>query len=113
MTEPAAGSGVGSVAAADDVATDEVEADELARDHEPSEIRMGNDIARALAYLGDEAPEQVATHIRKFWDPRMRSRLIDLARDGDPRISELLAAAVADYLAGEIDQAEVAKPSGG
>ena len=80
----------------------------------PSEIRMGNDIARALHHLpGDEAAEAVATHLTKFWEPRMRRALVDRVRAGDPRVDPLLAQAAERYLAGGVDRAEVAEPSGG
>lgn len=80
----------------------------------PPEIRLGQDIARHLAHLPPaDASEQIATHLRKFWDPRMRSALVQRVRDDDPRVDALLARAVHDYLDGDIDRAEVAEPSGG
>lgn len=80
----------------------------------PAEIRMGNDIARALHHLpADAAAEAVATHLKKFWEPRMRRALVERVRAGDPRVDELLALAAERYLAGQIDRAEVAEPSGG
>lgn len=80
----------------------------------PAVIRMGNDIARALHHLpDDEAAEAVATHLKKFWDPRMRQALVELVRRGDPRVDPLLARAAERYLAGQVDRAEVAEPSGG
>lgn len=80
----------------------------------PPVIRMGNDIARALHHLpDDEAAEAVATHLKKFWEPRMRRALVDLVRAGDPRVDGLLAAATDRYLSGQVDRAEVAEPSGG
>lgn len=80
----------------------------------PPEIRLGHDIARHLAHLPTEdASEQIATHLRKFWDPRMRKALVQRVREDDPRVEPLLASAVHDYLDGDIDRAEVAEPSGG
>lgn len=80
----------------------------------PAEIRMGNDIARALHHLPDEeAAEAVATHLTKFWDPRMRRALVERVRAGDPRVDPLLARAAEQYLGGHVDRAEVAEPSGG
>ncbi|MDV3223261.1 formate dehydrogenase subunit delta [Intrasporangium sp.] len=80
----------------------------------PPEIRMGNDIARAMRHLApDEAATAVATHVKKFWDPRMRKALTERVREGDPRIDPLLAAATVSYLGGHVDRAEVAEPSGG
>ena len=43
---------------------------------QPAELRLGGDVARALAHLGPQAPEEIATHLRKFWDPRMRSAIL-------------------------------------
>jgi len=80
----------------------------------PPEIRMGSDVTRALAHLPpQEASEQIATHLRKFWEPRMRQALIDRVRHHDERVEPLLAAAVHDYLDGDIDREEVSEPSGG
>ncbi len=80
----------------------------------PPEIRLGEDITRNLAHLPPEdAGEQIATHLRKFWDPRMRRALVERVRQGDPRVGPLLTRAVHDYLEGDIDRAEVAEPSGG
>lgn len=81
---------------------------------EPAEIRMSHDIARNLRHLPPkDAAEQVATHLRKFWDPRMRTALIARVRDGDERLDPLVVSAVHDYLAGDIDRAELAESSGG
>ncbi|HEX5968742.1 MAG TPA: formate dehydrogenase subunit delta [Intrasporangium sp.] len=80
----------------------------------PPEIRLGNDICRAFRHLPpDAAAAAVATHLKKFWDPRMRRALVERVREGDPRIDPLLAAATASYLGGQVDRAEVAEPSGG
>jgi formate dehydrogenase subunit delta len=80
----------------------------------PAEIRLGNDICRAFCHLPqDAAAAAVATHLKKFWDPRMRRALVERVREGDARIDPLLAAATASYLGGQVDRAEVAEPSGG
>lgn len=80
----------------------------------PAEIRLGNDICRAFCHLPqDAAAAAVATHLTKFWDPRMRRALVDRVQEGDPRIDPLLATATRSYLSGEVDRAEVAEPSGG
>ena len=81
---------------------------------EPSEIRMSRDIARHMAHLEPaDASEQIATHMRKFWPPRMRRALVQFVREGDERVDPLVASAVHDYVAGDIDRAEVAEASGG
>ncbi|MET8637871.1 MULTISPECIES: formate dehydrogenase subunit delta [unclassified Streptomyces] len=49
----------------------------------PSEQRMANQIAANLRHVpGDEAAEAIAGHIRRFWDPRMRARLLELVETG-------------------------------
>lgn len=81
---------------------------------EPPEIRMSRDIARHMGHLDPEdASEQIATHMRKFWPPRMRRALVQLVRAGDDRVDPLIVSAVNDYVTGDIDRAEVAEPSGG
>ncbi|MEU6574812.1 formate dehydrogenase subunit delta [Streptomyces sp. NPDC046805] len=62
------------------------------------EHRMANDIAMNLRHLpSDEAAEAVAAHIRRFWDPRMRARLVDQVNraGGDTLGDPLVTAAVA------------------
>jgi len=46
-------------------------------------IYMANQIGKFFAAQGDaRAVEDVATHLRKFWDPRMRADIIAKLRDG-------------------------------
>jgi formate dehydrogenase subunit delta len=43
-------------------------------------VRLANDIAANFRHLPpDEAAADVANHIRRFWDPRMRAALLELA----------------------------------
>ena len=80
----------------------------------PPVIRLGHDLVRNFEALPpDKAAGEVATHIRKFWDPRMRRELLGYVDAGDPRVGALLAAAAEDLRAGEVDHAEVGEPSGG
>lgn len=80
----------------------------------PPEIRLGSDIVRNLAWMDRDArTEAVATHLRKFWDPRMRRALALRVREGDPRIDPTLGEAVIRYFQNDIDHAEIAEPSGG
>jgi formate dehydrogenase subunit delta len=48
-------------------------------------VRMANQIAAFFApYPHDKAVQETATHIRSFWDPRMRQHLFDhLAKGGE------------------------------
>jgi len=42
-----------------------------------SYVRLANDIAVQFHHLPDDAAmSDVATHIRLFWDPRMRTQLL-------------------------------------
>ncbi|MFK5633563.1 formate dehydrogenase subunit delta [Ornithinimicrobium sp. LYQ103] len=83
------------------------------RQHEPADVRMGHDIARAMAHHPPRrAAEEIATHLRKFWDPRMRASILARADRGEP-MDELLRAGVELLREGEIDPSEVRKPSGG
>jgi formate dehydrogenase subunit delta len=55
----------------------------------PAEIRMINSIAAHFGYLrAEHAAAAVADHIKRFWDPRMKRRLLLLVasdtRDLDP-----------------------------
>jgi formate dehydrogenase subunit delta len=54
-------------------------------------VYMANQIAREFAHTGDPAAA-TADHIAKFWDPRMRARILA----GDPQqlgLSEIAAGA--------------------
>lgn len=60
-----------------------------------SEVRMANDIAVQFGYLPDDrAAESVAGHIQRFWDPRMRARLVAHAEVGAVGLDPLVVAAV-------------------
>ena len=40
-------------------------------------VRLANDVAAQFAHLPpDTAAERIATHLRMFWDPRMRAQLL-------------------------------------
>lgn len=58
-----------------------------------AEIRMLNQIAAHFGYLPTEqAIIEIAGHVRKFWDPRMSQRLLDLI---DSRADDLQPVALA------------------
>lgn len=58
------------------------------------EARLGNDIARQFAHLGDdEATQRIAAHVSRFWDPRMRRALCALAAAGDDTLDPRVTAA--------------------
>ena len=80
----------------------------------PPVVRLGHDLVRNFEALPPErAASEVATHIRKFWEPRMRQELIARVRWGDTTLHPLLVRAVAGLLDGDVDHAEVREPSGG
>lgn len=79
---------------------------------------MGNDIARQFAHLPRvQAIGAIATHVQKFWDPSMRTRLRHMVSNGDPGIDPLVAEAAGqlrDSTGGDsVDRAEAVKPTGG
>lgn len=64
-------------------------------------VRMANQIAHAFAAQApDAAVASTATHIRMFWDPRMRSGLREIL-DGGGEGLEPMARAAAERLARE------------
>jgi formate dehydrogenase subunit delta len=65
---------------------------------EPTEIRLINKIAVHLAYLPtEEAVTEVANHVSRFWDPRMKRRLFELV-DSETKDFEPVAVAAAALL---------------
>ena len=80
----------------------------------PPVVRLGHDLVRNFEALpADTAASEIATHIRKFWEPRMRQELLARIRWGDTGLHPLLVAAAGDLVDGDIDRAEVREPSGG
>jgi formate dehydrogenase subunit delta len=64
---------------------------------------MANQIGRFFAHLGPErAPEEIADHLRKFWDPRMRREIIAHVAAGGGGLDPLAAAAVARLAAADM-----------
>jgi len=52
-------------------------------------VRMANQISDFFnAYPHDEAVRETATHLRNFWDPRMRTQLSDHLSNGGEGLSE-------------------------
>ena len=62
-------------------------------------VRMGNQIADALAANSnaEQAVGEIADHLTRFWDPRMRTALLQAAGDADAatRLSPLLLQSLA------------------
>ena len=80
----------------------------------PPVVRLGHDLVRNFEALPPEkAAVEIATHIRKFWEPRMCDELVARARRGDTTLHPLLVRAAEDLVDGDVDRAEVREPSGG
>ena len=80
----------------------------------PPVVRLGHHLLRNFEALPpEEAATEIATHIRKFWEPRMRQDLLARIRFGDTTLHPLLVRAAEDLVDGEVDRAEVREPSGG
>jgi formate dehydrogenase subunit delta len=60
-------------------------------------VAMVNDIGAFWAAEPDkaEAAKHVATHLTRFWDPRMRREIVVHYREGGAGLGELARAAVA------------------
>jgi formate dehydrogenase subunit delta len=64
-------------------------------DCEPPTVRMLNDIAAQFAHRAPEvAAAAVAGHVRRFWEPRMRTQLLAATLDGAVMLEPVAAAAV-------------------
>ena len=58
-------------------------------------IRMANQIATFFhSQPADERPGGVATHINKFWEPRMRRQFFEMVAGGEGRFHPLVIEAV-------------------
>ena len=58
-------------------------------------VVMANQIATFFDSQPGPAPEQIAAHLRDFWDPRMRAQLRDFAQAGGEGLRPSARAAVA------------------
>ncbi len=77
-------------------------------------LRMGMDLVRAFQHLPrDEAATEIATHITKFWEPRMRHELMAHVRLGDTALHPLLVAAAEHFVDHDINESELREASGG
>lgn len=81
---------------------------------DPAVVRLAHDLARNFANLpkGDAAIE-LATHIDKFWEPRMIDELLEHVDADDGSIDPIVVAAAKELRENEIDEAELVEPSGG
>lgn len=60
-------------------------------------VRMANQIAANFDYGKDPEKAVVATadHLRRFWEPQMRRRIVEHYRGGETDLSDVAARAVA------------------
>lgn len=66
-------------------------------DHSTNLLRMANQIAQFFAVMPDhqEAVDGVATHLKKFWEPRMRRQIFShLDEHGGSGLSDLVIEAL-------------------
>ncbi|MEP7313108.1 MAG: formate dehydrogenase subunit delta [Pseudomonadota bacterium] len=58
-------------------------------------VTMANDIAAFMnSEMGDKAPEGIASHIGRYWDPRMRTQIIAHVQSGGEGLNESAHAAI-------------------
>jgi formate dehydrogenase subunit delta len=59
-------------------------------------VSMANDIGAFFDADSDktEAAKNVATHLRRFWDPRMRRQIVGYYRDGGAGLTPLARSAI-------------------
>lgn len=63
-------------------------------------VRMANQIGDFFEAMPDrqQALEDIAHHVRKFWEPRMRRQILDhLDQHGGEGLSDILLAALARH----------------
>lgn len=60
-------------------------------------LKMAEQITANMAYTDDQAvvAAKVADHLNRFWDPRMRTAIVDFAAAQPNQLSPPLQAAVA------------------
>lgn len=63
-------------------------------------VYMANQIAKNLAVQGEAAAVATADHIKKFWDPRMRKRIVAQLEAGGAGLEPTARQAI-EHLRGE------------
>lgn len=58
-------------------------------------VRMANQIAAFFKAQGSDAPAEVADHLAKFWDPRMRRAILAHVDQGGAGLDPVARQAVA------------------
>ncbi len=59
-------------------------------------VKMANEIGAFFESAVDraDAVKSIGTHLRNFWEPRMRVQLIEYARNGDGELMDIVKEAV-------------------
>jgi len=58
-------------------------------------VRMANEIGAFFdGEVGEETPQAVLAHIKRYWDPRMRVRIVEHLRAGGAGLTEHARAAI-------------------
>ena len=65
-------------------------------------VQMVNDISNFFAPANEpaQAAAEVAAHLKRLWEPRMRRQIVEIWRSGDGAFSDVARAAVALLAAG-------------
>ena len=67
-------------------------------------VYMANQIGKFFASQGeDRAVDEIATHLKKFWDPSMRTAIIAQVRDGHADLLDALPRRAVERLARQAD----------
>ncbi|MBN9498859.1 MAG: formate dehydrogenase subunit delta [Alphaproteobacteria bacterium] len=57
-------------------------------------VHMANQIGKFFAHQGENAPVEIATHLRKFWAPSMRAEIVAYLGAGgqglDPQVRQAI-----------------------
>lgn len=58
-------------------------------------VHMANQIAKFFAHEGEQqAVLSISTHLKKFWDPRMRTKIVELLESDRHGMDPLVVKAV-------------------
>jgi formate dehydrogenase subunit delta len=72
-------------------------------------VYMANQIGKFFASQGDEAVAGIADHLQKYWDPRMRSTIVDHLDRGGHGLDPLARHAVERLQRGDIEKLNQSK----
>jgi formate dehydrogenase subunit delta len=69
-------------------------------------VKMANDIGAFYEAMPDrsEAISSIATHLKNFWEPRMRREIIEYAKQGADSLKDIVRQAVLSLEPGKAGQ---------